>query len=234
MAEQLSFDLPAKPALEREDFFVAPSNAMAVSLIGNTTGWPQGKLVLSGPSGAGKTHLTHVWAQACSARILAASELGDADPAALATGPVAVEDVPDIRGNLAAQTGLFHLHNLLLAQGQPLLMTGQSAPSLWALELPDLQSRVAGTAHVALESPDDTLLAVVMAKLFSDRQITPRPDVIPYLVSHMDRSFQAAAEMVERMDRVSLAESRTLSRALAARLIKTAPESGNNAAPLRD
>ena len=49
MSEQLSFDLPAKPALGRDDFFVAPSNAMAVALIDPAFAWPSGKLVLSGP-----------------------------------------------------------------------------------------------------------------------------------------------------------------------------------------
>jgi chromosomal replication initiation ATPase DnaA len=234
MAQQLSFDLPAKPALGREDFFVAPSNALAVAMIESTLNWPMAKLVLSGPAGSGKTHLAHVWARETRASILSATELAETDPEPLSHCPVAVEDIPAIAENMSAQIALFHLHNMLVANGQPLLMTGQPAPSQWALSLPDLQSRVEGAAHVALDAPDDTLLAVVMAKLFSDRQITPRPDVIPYLVSHMDRSFQAAADMVERMDRVSLAESRTLSRALAARLLKSASQHVEDAAPLQD
>ena len=35
-------------------------------------------------------------------------------------------------------------------------------------------------------------LAAVLAKQFADRQIMPRPDVILYLVTRMDRSFAAA------------------------------------------
>ena len=219
MAEQLSFDLPAIPALGREDFFVAPSNAMAVAMIDAGTGWPGGKLVLTGPAGAGKTHLAHAWASQTGARIVPASSLTEDQVPDLAAGPVAVEDVPGVANDLAAQTALFHLHNLALANGQALMMTGRPAPNLWALSLPDLQSRVQAAAHVALEAPDDSLLAVVLAKLFSDRQILPRPDVIPYLVSRMDRSFAAAARIVDQLDRMALAESRTLSRALAIRLL---------------
>jgi len=219
MAEQLSFDLPAIPALGREDFFVAPSNAMAVAMIDAGTGWPGGKLVLTGPAGAGKTHLVHAWASQTGAQIVPASGLTEDRVPQLASGPVAVEDVPDICDDLPAQKALFHLHNLALANGQALMMTGRPAPNLWALSLPDLQSRVQAAAHVALEAPDDSLLAVVLAKLFSDRQILPRPDVIPYLVSRMDRSFAAAARIVEQLDRMALAESRTLSRALAIRLL---------------
>lgn len=219
MAEQLSFELPAIPALGREDFFVAPSNAMAVAMIDAGTGWPGGKLVLTGPAGAGKTHLVHAWASQTGAQIVPAAGLSEDQVPQLASGPVAVEDVPGIREDLPAQKALFHLHNLALANGQALMMTGRPAPNLWALSLPDLQSRVQAAAYVALEAPDDSLLAVVLAKLFSDRQILPRPDVIPYLVSRMDRSFAAAAEIVEQLDRMALAESRTLSRALAIRLL---------------
>lgn len=219
MAEQLSFDLPAIPALGREDFFVAPSNAMAVAMIDAGAGWPGGKLVLTGPAGAGKTHLAHAWASQTGARIVPAKGLREDQVPDLAAGPVVIEDVPEIADDLPAQKALFHLHNLALANGQALMMTGRPAPNLWALSLPDLQSRVQAATHIALEAPDDSLLAVVLAKLFSDRQILPRPDVIPYLVSRMDRSFAAAAEIVDQLDRMALAESRTLSRALAIRLL---------------
>ena len=62
MAEQLSFDLPVRAALGREDFFVSPANAEAVAMVEGWQGWPSRKLVLTGPAGAGKTHLAHVWA----------------------------------------------------------------------------------------------------------------------------------------------------------------------------
>ncbi|MFD3190568.1 chromosomal replication initiator DnaA [Sedimentitalea sp. HM32M-2] len=219
MAEQLSFDLPAKPVLGRDDFFVSPANALAVAMIDSPATWPQGRLVLTGPAGSGKTHLAHVWADATGARILAARDLADCDVAALAQGPVAVEDVPAIARDPAAQNALFHLHNLLTAGGFRLLMTGRRAPNLWDMSLPDLQSRVQGATHMALQAPDDRLLAAVMAKLFADRQITPKPDVIPYLLHRMDRSFRAATNLVLRLDQAALAQKRTLSRRLAAELL---------------
>lgn len=224
MAQQLSFDLPAKPALGREDFFVAPSNAMAVALLDPQFAWPSGKLVLTGPKGAGKTHLAHVWASQTGARIIRADRLTEHTVPELAQGPVAVEDVPQIGGHCGRQNALFHLHNLVLANGHSLVMTGQGAPNLWGLSLPDLQSRVQAATHAELQPPDDQLLAVVLAKLFNDRQITPKPDVIPYLVAHMDRSFAAAARIVRRLDQLSLAEKRSLTRPLAVRVLSEARE----------
>ncbi|WP_264210223.1 DnaA ATPase domain-containing protein [Leisingera thetidis] len=219
MAQQLSFDLPAKPALGRDDFFVAPSNAMAVALLDPGFAWPSGKLVLTGPKGAGKTHLVHVWASQTGARIIRAAGLAAEAVPDLAQGPIAVEDVPAIAARKEQQDALFHLHNMVLAGGHALVMTGRDAPNLWGLTLPDLQSRVQAATHAELQAPDDQLLAVVLAKLFDDRQITPRPDVIPYLVAHMDRSFAAAAQIVGRLDRLSLAEKCSLSRPLAVRVL---------------
>lgn len=219
MAVQLGFDLPARAALGRDDFMIAPSNAVALAMIDNWQGWPQAKLALTGPPASGKSHLTHVWASEAGAQIVTAANLVDADIVALARQPVAVEGVDTIHADMAAQTALFHLHNLLQSNGLPLLMTGVAAPNLWRLSLPDLQSRVDAAAHAALDAPDDTLLGAVMAKLFADRQLTPRPDVIPYLVTHMERSFAAARAIVADLDATSLARKKPITRALASELL---------------
>jgi chromosomal replication initiation ATPase DnaA len=220
-SQQLSFDLPAKPALGRGDFFVSPANAVAVSMIDMWPNWVGRKLTLCGPEGSGKTHLTHVWATASGAQVVQARDIGDADIPDLSRGHVAVEDVPDIAQNTAAQEALFHLHNLVLAEGHSLLLTGISAPDHWGLSLPDLQSRMQGTQNAALQLPDDTLLAAVLAKLFADRQITPPADLIPYLIPRMDRSFAHARDLVDMLDRQSLAQGRKLNRTLAKELLGT-------------
>ena len=219
MATQLGLDLPVRAALGRDDFMVAPSNAVALAMIEGWRAWPMGKLVLSGPDGAGKTHLTHVWAADAQARIISARDLSPDTVGDLAGSAIAVEDVPDIRTDTTAQTALFHLHNLLQSAGLPLLMTGAAAPSHWAMSLPDLQSRIDAAGHASLDRPDDSLLAAVLAKLFNDRQLLPRADVIPYLVSRMERSFEAAGRIVAALDSASLARKKPVTRALAAELL---------------
>lgn len=54
MSEQLTFDLPTRPALERGDFFIANSNALALAMIEDCENWPQNKHLLVGPKGSGK------------------------------------------------------------------------------------------------------------------------------------------------------------------------------------
>lgn len=226
MARQLGFDLPGQAALGRDAFFVSPSNAMALAMIDSWPDWPGGKLALTGPSGAGKTHLTHVWADFAGARIFPARALAEADIPTLATTPIAIEDVPEIATDSDAQTALFHLHNLTLAEGNSLLLTGAPPVQHWGLSLPDLISRMRGATAVALEAPDDALLQALLVKLLADRQLSPKPELISYLVSRMDRSFAAAIDLIERLDAASLAQKRPLTRQLAAEVLdKDRPES---------
>lgn len=215
MATQLGFDLPVRAALGREDFFVSPANAMAVALLEGWQGWPGRKLLLIGPAGAGKTHLAHVWAAQSRARILHAAGLEQADIPALAQGHVVVEDIDQIAGQQGAEQALFHLHNLVIAEGHSLLLTSACAPQHLGLSLPDLQSRVQGCQSASLGAPDDRLLGAVLIKLFADRQLVPTPDTLPYLVRWMTRSFDSARQIVAEMDAQALAQGRPLNRALA-------------------
>jgi len=215
MPNQLAFDLPAKPALGREDFFVSPANANAVAMVEAWNTWPNHKLALVGPSGAGKTHLAHVWAELASARIVSATALPQLDIPELASRNIALEDVAMIAGNPQAETALFHLHNLALAQNHSLLITADLAPARWGLTLPDLKSRMESTTSVIIESPDDTLLAAVMMKLFTDRQLSPTPETIPFLIRHIDRSFDMARRVVSALDDAALSQGREINRKLA-------------------
>ncbi len=219
MNTQLAFDLQTRPALGREDFFVSPTNALAVATLAAPETWPNGKMALIGQKGAGKTHLAHVFAAETGASIIAATTLKTADIAALADHPIVVENVADIAADQAAQTALFHLHNLVLANGAPLLVTDRLAPNRWALSLPDLASRMVGTAVTKLDPPDDSLLSAVLLKLFADRQSPVDPSVIPYLVSRMERDLGHAGNLVSALDRAALARKKAVTRPLAAEIL---------------
>ncbi|NCO22712.1 MAG: chromosomal replication initiator DnaA [Rhodobacterales bacterium] len=219
MAHQLTFDLPSVPALGREDFFVSPANSRAIAALDGWRDWPLRKLALCGPAGAGKTHMAHVFAAATGAPILAATALCNADIPALASAPVVIEDVPHIATDAAAQRALFHLHNLSWAEGGRVLLTGIGAPARWPLTLPDLASRMQAANVAMIDPPDDDLLAAVIAKMFADRQLAVDAEVIRYITLRMNRSFAAARDLVTRLDALSLAEQRPITKPLAARVL---------------
>lgn len=215
MTRQLAFSLPTAEAMTREDFFLAPSNALALQSLEGWQGWPGRKLLLIGPEGAGKTHLAHVWSALSGAEIVAGPDLARADIAALAGRPVVVDDA-DCIGPAEAQ--LFHLHNLATS-GAALLLTARTPPRDWGLTLPDLVSRMQATQIATLDLPDDALLSAVLVKLFADRQVAVPSNLIPYLIGRMPRSIGAARALVANLDARALAAGRPITRALAAEVL---------------
>ncbi|MEH7827057.1 chromosomal replication initiator DnaA [Gemmobacter denitrificans] len=218
MMAQLAFDLPARAALRREDFFVSPANAAALAVL-EAGHWPLNKLVLVGPPGSGKTHLAHIWAARSGAALMQAGSLGQADIAARAHTPVALEDADSVAGDARAETALFHLHNLLAERGLPLLLTATTPPRDWGLRLPDLLSRMQGTSLTRIDPPDDALLSAVLVKQFADRQLLVPPTLIGWLLGRMDRSLASARDLVARLDAAALARGGPVTRALAAEVL---------------
>lgn len=216
MTRQLTFDLTGAAALTRDDFFVAPSNALALQTVEGWQDWPSGRLLLLGPEGAGKTHLAHIWAALADAVILPARDLATTDIAALSGARVAVEDADQIG---PAEAQLFHLCNLAATTGGALLLTAATPPRDWGLQLPDLLSRMQAAPVARLEAPDDGLLAAVLIKLFADRQLAVAPNLITYLLGRMPRSVGAARALVAALDTAALAEGRAVTRGLAATVL---------------
>ena len=219
--KQIPMGLPLPAAMGREDFFVTPANAQALATVESWRNWPQGKLVLTGPEGAGKTHLAHLWATEAAGQVLPARAvlLGDPDALIARTPHIALEDAEALVGLPAAEEALFHLHNMILAAQGRLLITAKTPPARWALGLPDLASRLQATAVVALAPPDDALLEAVLVKLFADRQLQVTPSLIAYLLPRMERSLAAAQTLVADLDRRALAGRRPVTRRLAAEVL---------------
>ena len=227
---QLAFDLPARAAYGRADFFASPANRLALATVENWQNWPGGRLLLTGPAGAGKTHLAHIWAAETGATVLRAADLAGEDVDGLIrAGDVAVDGVCALAGQAGGETALFHLLNLATQQGRRVLLTARAAPRDWGLRLPDLLSRVQAMPAARLEAPDDALLSAVLVKLFADRQLAVPEALIPYLVARMERSIAAARDLVATLDALSLASRKPVSRAMAAKLLDNPDEAADNA-----
>jgi chromosomal replication initiation ATPase DnaA len=215
---QLTFELPGTESLARADFLVAPSNALALDMLDRWASWPQGRLILVGPEGSGKSHLAHVWATETGAELQPGSGLADRDIDRLARGPVVVEDADRLAGSAPDEAALFHLLNHM-GPGCPLLLTSRTPPRDWGVALPDLFSRLQAAPVALLEAPDDALLSAVLVKLFADRQVTVAGNLIPYLVSRMPRQISAARQLVAALDARALAETRPITRQLAGEVL---------------
>lgn len=223
----MAFEFPARPALGRADFLVAPCNAAAVAWIDRWPDWPAPALILAGPQGSGKTHLAGVLAARAGAPAPEAPSATALDKALLGQAPMPVVlEMPDDGEGLddATETTLFHLLNHAAAEGPPLLLTGTAAAARWPVRLPDLRSRLLALPVAEITPPDDLLLEMVLIKLFADRQVIVAPEVVRYLVRRMDRSFAAAGALVARLDALALEQGKGVTLALARRVMRSLEE----------
>jgi chromosomal replication initiation ATPase DnaA len=215
MADQLSFDWPTGVALGPDDFFVSQANAQAFAMLSAPGTWPEGKLVVTGPSGAGKSHLAGIFRAQSDALLLDAADI----PADFQTETPAViiEDMENLPR--ASEEAVFHLHNNLRAIDGLLLMTSHTPPVRWPIALPDLASRMQAATVVEITNPDDALVSALILKLFADRQISPKPALVQYLSTRIERSYGAAAAIVAQLDAAALAQGRKINKTLAADLL---------------
>jgi chromosomal replication initiation ATPase DnaA len=214
MSNQLSFSLPKKETLDRDNYFVSQANQGAVSLIEDWINWPSRKLILVGSEGSGKTHLGHLWAGEVGATIINATTLMEQQISELSKAPVLVEDINEIQRNQPVEIILFHLHNLLHSEGHSLLMTSQILPGRLSFSLKDLQSRIEASIIAKLHPVDDDLLGAILIKMFADRQIYFSDKLLTYVLSRVERSYTAAKLFVEEVDSKAMTESRVIGKRL--------------------
>lgn len=201
---QIPIPFEHRPALQRDDYLVTPANAEAVAWIDRWPDWPTPLLAVWGPEGCGKSHLAQVFLARTGGRLLTAPEADAVKP----EGAYVMEDLD--RAASLDEEALFHLFNALKSAEARILVTARTAPSRWNIRLADLASRLKGSPAVEITAPDDTLLAALLVKHFSDRQLRVDAEVVAYIVPRMDRTFQAAADLVAAIDADALARKRAV------------------------
>ncbi len=211
-SRQLAIDLPPRPAHGRADFLASECNRAALERIDRWPDWPGRRLVLYGPASSGKSHLARLWCAESGARYVPARDLASELP--LANGALPPAMVVD-DAEAASERALLHLFNSCAEAGTALLVVSRNAPAAWAIDLPDLASRLRAMPAVGIDMPDDALLAAVLVKHFADRQLRIAPSVIGYIVPRMERSFAMAASLAARLDELALAGGRSVGLALA-------------------
>ena len=211
-AGQLALDLRLEPDYRPQSYCVSEANASALALVNRWPRWRQGHLVLVGPPGSGKTHLTRVWADRTDVQSVDPAKLGKALGAIGRGASVLVEDVH--AG--VDQDALFHLLNRAAGDaGVTVLLTGVSGPESWPVTLPDLVSRLKAAETAVLQEPDDALLRQVMEKLFREKRTPLAPGVLDYLLVRMERSIDYARALTAWLDTAALARKKPVTRTLA-------------------
>ncbi len=203
---QMVMPFASATSYHAEDFIRGDANAHALALMERWPDWPYSLVVLHGPKGSGKTHLSHVFAKRTNAQFIAPIRIGQLPADQLLAGHHAwvIDGVQGVK----SEDALAQLINHARARGDYVLMTADAPPSQLKFELKDLTSRLTALPEVALGEPDDALLMGVLAKAFADRQLRVGPDILHYAVARLERSFEAAQRFAQQVDDASLASGR--------------------------
>ncbi|HZG46108.1 MAG TPA: chromosomal replication initiator DnaA [Allosphingosinicella sp.] len=169
------------PVADRdEDFLVTDANRLAFTHFTRWSSWPVMATLLTGPRKSGRSLLAHVFVRKTGGRLFDPAEGHDEEE-------------------------LFHAWNDAQARRSPLVLIAEAPPPAWTIRLPDLASRIAATPQVAIEQPDDELIAGLILKLLADRGIAVPPEVGDFLVPRIERSYVAVQNVVDVLDRETLA-----------------------------
>jgi DnaA family protein len=207
------------PRRQRFEHFHAGANAAAVAAVralANDASAPW--VYMHGGAGSGRTHLLMAACQAAHAagrvvQYLPLSTLAD-KATALRGVPgnelLALDDIGAIAGDRDAEHALFDLYNRARAEGSALLFAADAAPSQLQLMLPDLRSRLAACTQFALKPLDDAERRGVLQAQATARGIQLDDSVLDWLFSRYARDLGALLELLDRLDRASLAAQRRI------------------------
>ena len=217
MNEQLVLGLSLKEALEKEDFFISSSNLDAVTLLGNTDRWASGVLLLVGPKGSGKTHLSTVWSKENKAKHVKLEAVLREMENGLDHEFVCVEDIDVIekaerQKKLKIEEGIFHLINSIRSKGGNLLISSRIMPNALSIGIKDLESRLQSFSNTTIKEPDDTLVMALLLKYFNDRQIFVKHSNLDYIAARINRTYNSIYEFVNYVDHKSLVLNRKITR----------------------
>jgi hypothetical protein len=187
---QIALPLGWPPRPNEEAFLVTPSNARAAHLLDHWGAWPVMTALLVGPRKSGRSLL---------ARIFAAK-----------SGGTVIDDA-----ERAPEEHLFHAWNRAQAVRRPLVIVADVAPPAWAVQLPDLRSRLAACVVADIGAPDDQLVRALLNAQFSRRGLDARPDLVDWLAARLERSHIAVLRAVDALDQEVLETRRRLTVPLA-------------------
>ena len=219
MTEQLPLALRLRHAPRLAEFIVGGNAAVLAAFAAALDGSGERLIFLTGPGGSGRTHLLSGQCAEAEQRGLRCAYLPlrehpVLDPSLLqdleSLDLVAIDDVDAIAGQERWEQALFALFNRCRDAGTRLLFSADRGPAALALTLPDLRTRLAWGLTLALEPLDDRGRIELLQALAGRRALALPTDVARYLVERGPRHPKVLAEIIERLDRASLARQRRL------------------------
>ena len=208
------------------EFFITQANELAVSWLDKWPDWapPYQALNIHGPSGCGKSQLGEIFAQKSQAHYF--SCLPQFDRAFCKTKQAFVLDGIDQNNNWQEEA-LFYFLNYLAETGKSALFLSHVSLAQIDWQLPDLRSRMRALSAQAVHLPDDDLLSALLDKYFQQRRCQVAPEVMDYILSRIERSYEGVANIASAIDEASLAAKKPVTKALVRALLELPDTDGS-------
>ena len=201
MSDQLILKFPSYQAYKKEDFYVSPSNQEAYDFINSWPKWIKRTVNIFGPSGSGKSHLASILKSKTSCLQIETKKLSDEIFFKFKTKETLIIENLDRK---VSEKLLFSLWNIALQDNKYLLITSKKPINSFKFKLRDLTSRVTSSLIIGINLPSDDLISVILAKNFSDKQITVEKKHIDYIIKRIDRSYEKISQFILTLDKYSL------------------------------
>lgn len=227
------------PAFTREGFDVGAANQLAVHAADAVIAQPGTRynpLLVTGPSGVGKTHLVHAIGNAIAARsegevlvacvhaqalvdeLIGAIQQGTVErwrSRYRAAGALVIDDIQFLAGKERTQDEFFFVFNALIEDGKQIILSSDRPPG----EIPDLaarlRSRFEGGLIAEIQPPDRPLREKLAARFLAGLGRAAPPELLDVICDPTVRSVRELIGVVNRLAAAAEALGQPLDAALA-------------------
>ena len=217
MTDQLILKFPSKNLYLKEDYYVSSSKQEAYNFINSWPKWSKRIVNIFGPVGSGKTHTASLLKNKTSILKIQNSEVNDEIFSKFKTKEALVIEDFDEK---ISESLLFSLWNKILQDNKYLLITSKKPINSYKFKLEDLNSRINSCIRIGIKLPSDNLITVILAKNFSDKQISIKKNQIDYILKRIDRSYENISKFISILDKYSLKKASPVSLKLIKEVLK--------------
>ena len=185
-ADQIALPLDWPQSDGDARFLVTAVNREAFEHFRQWSLWPVKASLLVGPRRSGRTLLARTFIERVGGRLFDGAEQHDEEE-------------------------LFHAWNHAQDSGRPSVMIVDAVPPEWAINLPDLRTRIAVTPIARIGQPDDALFAGLIELLFADRGLHIPREALRFMTERIARDYFSAERAVEAVDRFAISERARIS-----------------------
>ena len=214
--KQQAIKFEFREAKNRENYIVGDSNINAIKWIDKYPHWKSSGLIIEGPKSSGKSHLVKVWQIKSNCNIFESEKVNNEEINANDNKNLAIENLENIKNYE------FFLHLINFKKEKKLkylLTTSQSIASL-NISLSDINSRLLELPKVKITLPSDDLLKGLIIKLLKDKGIIITTKLLDYVITRIERSYEAVNLFIEDLNKISLEKKKNISISLIKEVIE--------------